>query len=170
MYFNEEFAILYVSNLTEGGCCMCFYNRRRMGGEIKAVSNLIQRNTSFSFDVPELTRVQGWIVGFIRMRDNAGLETFQKDVEKAYEIRRSTATGILQLLEKKGYLERQSVSEDARLKKLVLTAKAIEVHDQIIARIDAFEAQLSKGISEEDKEVFFRVMDQVKKNLNSEGK
>ena len=78
----------------------------------------------------------------------------------------STATGILQLLEKNGYLKRQSVSEDARLKKLVLTAKAIEVHDQIIARMEAFEKRLSEGISEEEKEVFFRIMDQMKKNLN----
>lgn len=147
---------------------MFFHGRRHMGGEIKMVSNLIQRNTCSAFDVPELTRTQGWIVGFIRMRDEADLETFQKDVEKAYEIRRSTATGILQLLEKNGYLKRQSVSEDARLKKLVLTAKAIEVHDRIIARMEAFEEQLSEGISEADKEAFFRVMDQMKKNLNSD--
>ena len=105
---------------------MCFHGHRHMGGEIKMISNLIQRNVYSAFDVPEV-------------RDKTGLETFQKDIEKAYEIRRSTATGILQLLEKNGYLKRQSVSEDARLKKLVLTAKAIEVHDQIIARMEAFE-------------------------------
>ncbi len=145
---------------------MCFHGHRHMGGEIKMISNLIQRNVYSAFDVPEVTRTQGWIIGFIRMRDKTGLETFQKDIEKAYEIRRSTATGILQLLEKNGYLKRQSVSEDARLKKLVLTAKAIEVHDQIIARMEAFEKRLSEGISEEEKEVFFRIMDQMKKNLN----
>ena len=145
---------------------MYFHGHRHMGGEIKMISNLIQRNVYSAFDVPEVTRTQGWIIGFIRMRDKTGLETFQKDIEKAYEIRRSTATGILQLLEKNGYLKRQSVSEDARLKKLVLTAKAIEVHDQIIARMEAFEKRLSEGISEEEKEVFFRIMDQMKKNLN----
>lgn len=145
---------------------MSFQSNRHMGGEIKVISNLIRRNAGSAFDVPELTRAQGWIIGFIRMRDEAGLETFQKDVEKAYEIRRSTATGMLQLLEKNGYLKRQSVSSDARLKKLVLTIKAIEAHDQIIARMEVFEERLSRGISEEEKEVFFRVMEQMKKNLN----
>lgn len=145
---------------------MLFQGRRHIGGEIRMISNLVQRNVCSVLDVPEVTQVQGWIIGFIRMRDEAGLETFQKDVEKAYEIRRSTATGILQLLEKNGYLKRQSVSEDARLKKLVLTTKAIEVHDRIIARIEVFEERISEGISEEEKEVFFQVVDKIKNNLN----
>lgn len=145
---------------------MLFQGRRHIGGEIRMISNLVQRNVCSALDVPEVTQVQGWIIGFIRMRDEAGLETFQKDVEKAYEIRRSTATGILQLLEKNGYLKRQSVSEDARLKKLVLTTKAIEVHDRIIARIEVFEERISEGISEEEKEVFFQVVDKIKNNLN----
>lgn len=145
---------------------MLFPCRRHMGNEIRMISNLIQRNVCSAFDVPEVTQMQGWVLGFIRMRDEAGLETFQKDVEKAYEIRRSTATGILQLLEKKGYLKRQNVSKDARLKKLILTTKAIEVHDRIIAKIEAFEEQLSEGISEEEREVFFRVVDKMKNNLN----
>lgn len=145
---------------------MSFQNNRYMGGEIKVISNLVRRNANLVFNIPELTRAQGRIIGFIRKRDEEGLETFQKDVEKAYEIRRSTATGMLQLLEKNGYLERQSVSADARLKKLILTAKAIEAHAQIIAKIEIFEERLSRGISEEEKEIFFRIMDQMKKNLD----
>ena len=148
---------------------MSFRGRRDMGGDIKMISNLIQRKFYSAFDVLEVTRTQGWIIGFIRMRDESGLETFQKDVEKACEIRRSTATGILQLLEKRGYVKRQSVSGDARLKKLVLTAKAIEVHDQIIAQMEQIEEQLSEGISEEEKVCFFRIIDQMKRNLNRMG-
>lgn len=145
---------------------MSLNDHRHMGGEVKMISNLIQRNMGSDLDVPEVTRAQGWIIGFIRMRDEKGLETFQKDVEKAYEIRRSTATGILGLLEKKGFLKKQSVSEDARLKKLVLTPKAIEVNDNIIVKIEAFEEKLSKGISEEEQEIFFQVIDKMKQNLN----
>lgn len=145
---------------------MSFHEHRHMGGEIKMISNLIQRNVGPDLDLPEVTRAQGWIIGFIRRRDEEGLDTFQKDVEKAYEIRRSTATGILQLLEKNGYLIKESVTQDARLKKLVLTPKAIEVNDKIIARIEAFEEKLSMGISPEEQDMFFRVIDKMKQNLN----
>jgi len=145
---------------------MLMQDHRHLGREIKMISNLIKRNVNPSLELPELTRAQGWIIGFIRMRDENGLETFQKDIEKAYEIRRSTATGILHLLEKNGYLKKQSVVEDARLKKLVLTSKAIAVNDKIIAKIEAFEAKLAEGISEEEMEVFYRVIDKMKENLN----
>ena len=42
---------------------------------------------------------------------------FQRDVEQVFSLSRSTATGILQQLEEKGLLRRESVPSDARLKK-----------------------------------------------------
>ena len=36
---------------------------------------------------------------------------------------RSTVTGVVKLMERKGLIRRESVSSDARLKKLVLTEK-----------------------------------------------
>ena len=48
-------------------------------------------------------------------------QVFQRDIEREFSITRSTVTNILQLMERKGYIERRSVPQDARLKKLVLT-------------------------------------------------
>ena len=53
-------------------------------------------------------------------------DIYQKDVEKEFQIRRSTATGTLQILEKNGFIRREPVKQDARLKKLVPTDKAKE--------------------------------------------
>ena len=50
----------------------------------------------------------------------------QKDFEQQFNIRRSTASNILALIEKNGLIQRESVPYDARLKKIVLTDKAIE--------------------------------------------
>lgn len=41
---------------------------------------------------------------------------FQKDLETEFCIGRSTVTNILNLMEKKGFVRRESVSYDARLK------------------------------------------------------
>ena len=55
----------------------------------------------------ELTMMQSWILGFIYR--NPQREIFQKDIEAKFSIARSTATGILQLMEKKRiYQENQS--------------------------------------------------------------
>ena len=52
-------------------------------------------------------------------------DVYQKDVEQEFRIRRSTATVMLQSLEQKGYLVRVASTEDARLKRILLTEKAI---------------------------------------------
>lgn len=140
--------------------------QHHIGGEIKMVSNLIQRNINCDLEWSEVTRAQGWVIGFIRRRDEQGIATFQKDIEKAYEIRRSTATGILQLLEKNEYLRKESVAEDGRLKKLVLTPKAIQVHEKIITKLDRFERKLIEGVSEEELEIFLQVIEKMKYNLS----
>jgi DNA-binding MarR family transcriptional regulator len=54
----------------------------------------------------QLTIMQNWIIGFLDM--NEGKEIFQKDIEAEFNIRRSTATGILKLMEKNGFINRQT--------------------------------------------------------------
>ena len=75
---------------------------------------------------PETTGMQGWIIGFLHRNEDRDM--FQRDVEAEFNIRRSTATGILQLMEKTAS-SAGAVAYDARLKKLVLTPKALAVHE-----------------------------------------
>ena len=95
---------------------------RHVGGEIRMLSNLIKRCMDDGMP-PETTGMQGWIIGFLHRNEDRDM--FQRDVEAEFNIRRSTATGILQLMEKNGFLLREPVAYDARLKKLVLTPKAL---------------------------------------------
>ena len=93
---------------------------RHVGGEIRVLSNLIKRCMDDGMP-PETTGMQGWIIGFLHRNEDRDM--FQRDVEAEFNIRRSTATGILQLMEKNGFLLREPVAYDARLKKLVLTPR-----------------------------------------------
>ena len=56
------------------------------------------------------------------------------------------ATGILQFLEKEGYIYREAVERDARLKRIVPTEKTVELHGHIIANIHYMEDILKEGI------------------------
>ena len=117
---------------------------RHVGGEIRVLSNLIKRCMDDGMP-PETTGMQGWIIGFLHRNEDRDM--FQRDVEAEFNIRRSTATGILQLMEKNGFLLREPVAYDARLKKLVLTPKALAVHEGVISRIRATEARITKDLS-----------------------
>lgn len=143
-------------------------SQQRIGFEIKTLSIMIKRqldkavfNLCDSDDHP--TGVQGFIIGHLYHHQDQDI--FQRDIEKACCIRRSTATGILQLMEKNGYITKEPVDYDARLKKLVLTPKAIDHHHFIEKEIVAIEARLTKDIDAQDLDVFYRVVAKMKSNI-----
>ncbi len=137
-----------------------------VGIEVRTLNNMIFR-TLFAYEasrgVDEVTVMHGWIIGFIY--DNPSREIFQKDIEAEFSIAKSTVTGILKLMEKKGYIVRESVERDARLKKLVLTQKGRELHEGSVENLDKLEKNIRKGISDSDLQLFFDVMRQMKSNL-----
>jgi MarR family transcriptional repressor of mepA len=110
------------------------------------------------------TGVQSWIVRYLY--DHGEEDVFQKDLESQFSVRRSTMTTILQLMEKNGLIKKESVSRDARLKKLILTPAAIEMQDRIRSGIDTLEAKMREGISDKDLDTFFSVAEKIKENLN----
>ena len=69
-------------------------------------------------------------------------------------------------MEKNGLIIRQPVPYDARLKKIILTDKAIELHDKIDRDIEEIEKRAVKGISEEELDLFFATAEKIKKNLS----
>ena len=95
-----------------------------IGREIKAIDHLMQREIQKSasqMGVDKVTVMHGWIIGFLM---SASGDVYQKDIESHFAISRSTVTNIVKCMEKKGYIKRESVDSDARLKKLVPSEKA----------------------------------------------
>ncbi|WP_337101838.1 MarR family winged helix-turn-helix transcriptional regulator [Paenibacillus sp. YIM B09110] len=129
--------------------------------EIKILANMIKRK----LDDGEkgLTGMQGWVIGYLR--SNADRAVFQRDLERDFNIRRATVTGVLQLMERDGLIVREAVEHDARLKKITLTPKAITLHEQVIRRFNAFEIDLRSGLTEEEIATFFTISEKLKKNF-----
>ncbi len=139
---------------------------RDVGIQIRTISNLIHRRSE---SLPtrqyadKVTGVHGWIIGYIYK--NRDRELFQKDLEQEFQMRRSTATVILQLMEKNGMIRREKVDYDARLKKIILTDKALELQKKINSEIKLLEQQMCEGISDEELQVFWDVTEKIKQNL-----
>ena len=149
--------------------------REKIGKEFGSIMNLLKRRLS-AFDTNEdgttdsedsnvFTAKQGLIIGYIATKNCGGHDVFQKDIEKEFSIRRSTATGILQLLEKNGFVVRESVKEDARLKKLVLTDKAKSRQQRFLQYLNETTAVAFDGVSDDELQILESIMNKVKKNL-----
>ena len=131
---------------------------RQLGFEIKAANNMIRRKIDAIFAQMEGNEING-------MHKSRNGDVYQKDVEKEFRIRRSTATVMLQSLEQKGYIVRVASTEDARLKRILLTEKAIEHHNLIEEQIRDFNRELENGITEEEKQTFLTILDKMMQNL-----
>ncbi len=138
-----------------------------LGIEISKVNNMMKRKCKNSSALEEhedeITRKNGWIIGYLA--SNRDKDIFQKDIEYNFSIRRSTVSGILQLMEKKGYVNRESVSYDARLKKLTLTEKAWEYYNKAMVKVDESETMLRNDLNDEEIETFLRILDKIKHNI-----
>lgn len=140
--------------------------QKRIGFEINHCSRLIRRymdaNATKSY-IDEMTGTHGWALRYFY--ENKDKDIFQKDFEKKFDIRRSTASNILALMEKNGLIIREGVPQDKRLKKIILTKKATDIHRQVEAAFSKMENDLASDISEEELDIFFRTLKKIKSNI-----
>lgn len=140
--------------------------KKFVGYEIHTLDNMIGRRISALSEKDGLTQMQGWIIGYLY--DHSSVDVFQKDIEAQFHIARSTATGILKLMEKRGFLYRESVSSDARLKRLVLTDKGIGHQLTVMRNLDHMEHMLKEDIPKEHLDIFIDVIHQMKRNIEKD--
>jgi DNA-binding MarR family transcriptional regulator len=140
----------------------------RISGKIKMLSNLIKRNTSNLESIKELEEISetnGFIIGYIYKNNLLGINIYQKDIEKEFGITRSTASKVITLMEKKELIIRVSEENDARLKRLVLTNKAIVLNNKVISSLNQYDEQLLNGFNEEEIKNLLSYLERIKNNI-----
>ncbi len=143
--------------------------RNDIGFKIRMLSNLIKRDVEKSRRQMGITLpkgINGWAISYFY--DNMEKDIFQKDFETEFSIRRSTASNILKTMEQNGFLERVNVPYDARLKKIILTEKAINIHKTVIKSIEKREKLLRKGLSKEEIDVFLKTLSKITANMEDQ--
>ncbi len=79
--------------------CDNMENQVLIGRGISKLSNQIHRNIAISCSSTNMSGTQGRVLHFILSNNG---DVFQKDIESEFNLRPSTATGILKLMEKNG--------------------------------------------------------------------
>ena len=111
-----------------------------------------------------ITEVQGRILDFILV-DGRDRPLSQKDIEKEFGLRPSTATELLKTLESRKMIQRVSSEEDGRYKKIQFTEAAEDIRLALQQEIQKTEELLVEGISREDLNTFMKVAEKMLENL-----
>lgn len=139
-----------------------------LGVCIRHVSHLLRRIADKSpskAQMEHVTGTHGWVIGYLY--DHRHEDIFQRDLERAFNMRRSTATGILQLMEKNELILRQSVPRDARLKKLTLTPKALKLHEGFGHDLLCIEKRMVQDIPPDELSAFQHTLEKITHNLEA---
>ena len=104
-------------------------------------------------------------MGYLNMQHELGNTVYQKDIEQVFHIQRSTATGILKLLEQRGSIRRVSEEKDARLKRIEVTEKALQVKKRVDSTIEGVEKKLVSGLTEDEIKTYIELTEKMRGNL-----
>ena len=141
-------------------------DKKEIGMEIRKLMNFIQRNVKsgdFKDKRLSMTKMHGMIIGFLNTSKHK--DVFQKDIEKAFSMRRSTTSKMLKNMEEKGLIERISSEQDARMKKLQLSEKGQSLVEEVSREYQRIENLLTEGLSEKELEQFFAVIHKMQQNM-----
>lgn len=135
-----------------------------VGKLIHILSHHLRRQNTIAQKDIVLTHMQRHVLQYILLQ-SMKRDIYQKDIEKEFQIRKSTASGILQLMEKNGYILRVSDPQDSRLKKIVLTPSAEALKEGVLENIRRTERKLTQDIPAEELDQCKRVLQKMLSNL-----
>lgn len=135
------------------------------GAWINLLSHKVKQRLNVTLQDLGITGVQSRVIYYILVHCKDG-PVFQRDIEDAFGLSRSTATGILQLMEKNGIIRKESVASDARLKSLVPTPHAAELDAQVRACLRENDRRLTHGLSDGQVQLFKEIAARMSQNLD----
>ena len=138
---------------------------RDCGAWVNILSHKLKRRLDNTLTDWGVNSFQSRVLHYIRVHYRDG-PVFQRDLESTFGLSRSTATGILQHLEREGYISREGVQQDGRLKSLVPTEKGTRLDDQIHACLQQTEQEMIAGISPGQIQMFIEIVSKMSSNLS----
>ena len=137
--------------------------REELGLLILRTATMIRRKADsnvYMSKVHKITGSNGWILGYLADHEN--------DIEENFCVTRSTVSKVLKGMESKGLLRRESVSSDARLKRLVLTEEGREINANAAVERIELENRIRDGLSDEEFHTLMHLLKRVADNMLEE--
>lgn len=111
-----------------------------------------------------LTATQAVVLHYILVNSEQH-DVFNRELEDFFQIKSSSVTTMVHYLERAGYVRREPVAEDKRLKKLAITDKTREIAGWLCGVIDHYIVSTFEGLSQEEMETFEKLVEKMLPNL-----
>jgi len=115
---------------------------------------VINLQKSYSESGIEVTPIQGMLLFFLQKNDGSSLT----QISQGLMLENPTVTGLIDRLEKLGYVKRSDHPEDRRVYLVHITEKGKKVATKALPIIKKLNEEIKKGYSKEEIESFKKVL------------
>ena len=140
-------------------------NEIDIGKYIKIINNMLDSKANRDFRKWDLTCSQHAIIAYLF--DHKSVETTQRDLEETFSLKNPTVTGLLNLLEKKGMIQRVTNPKDRRSNIIKLTDKSLALEKQLTASRKMAEDAILKGFTPDEKQQLESFMRRLMDNIQN---
>lgn len=138
--------------------------------EIKSLNTCLVRHLFANKNVIQGKRPKPLQVEIIDyLSKNQDKIIYQRDLEENLQISKAAISEVLISMEKNGFIEKINDEDDGRKKRVILTQDTIKMHNKVIKELRKLNNNLLDGISEEDLNIFIKVINKLKDNMKKEG-
>ena len=138
------------------------YNRQAISYLMKLITDRLSALFLERAELP-LTAAQSRVVMYLEARGGGPLA--QKDIEQYLNVSHTTAKGLLQRLEEKGFVRTAFDGTDGRVKHIYLTDKAHLCRDELAEHIDALSDRMLDGLTQQEELQLFDLLKRVYGNI-----
>ena len=140
-------------------------NEIDIGKFVKIINNMLDSKANRDFRKWDLTCSQHAIIAYLF--DHQSVETTQRDLEETFSLKNPTVTGLLNLLENKGMIQRVTNPKDRRSNIIKLTEKSLALEKQLTASRKMAEDAILKGFTPDEKQQLESFMRRLMNNIQS---
>lgn len=133
----------------------------------KMISNSFDQIINREVNSAGITAVQGATLNYLtHLEDDGSPAPCQHDIETRFNITHPTATGILQRLAEKGFVEFRPDESDRRMKRIFLLPKGRALTSEIRQKMANADEKLLKGLSDDELKTLHTLLDKVIANIH----
>ena len=104
---------------------------------------------------------------FILLEENGGSMT-QRALEECLDISKSTLSGVLKTMEKRGFVEKAVSDSDRRVMEVSLSPRGREIYSEAMRRMEDLDRTVFAGLDEEELRVMAKALTVIRRNIASD--
>lgn len=112
-------------------------------------------------ELADVTPMHATIIAYLEEHE----EVFQRDLENEFQVNRSTITKIVQVMERKGFIRRETVPQDGRLKQLVLTDVGRSLYERLRWCGETTNQEMMDALCSEEQRMLIASLTKMRKKL-----